>query len=234
MFLLLSTLFAIVYSAMSQDIIITTDSQKIEAVIETVSDSEVHYKRFTNPTGPTFIISTNKITSITYSNGEVETFMNNEMNIETQKTDKIAITQMYEIDDTYFYGDIRMNEIEYVSFLEKNCPVAYQQYVKGNNKIGTAKGLLFSGIAFDTAGIILTIVGATNANISEGMITFGGALMGIGTVFEIACIPTWIIGGRQRANALDIFNNTCASINQPQAYWSINASQNGIGLALNF
>ena len=39
------------------DLIIKTNSEKIEALIQEVSDTEVRYKKATNPNGPTFVLS---------------------------------------------------------------------------------------------------------------------------------------------------------------------------------
>ena len=234
---LVVSLFAAVFSAFSDDIIITTESEKIDAVIETVSETEVHYKKASNPTGPTFIINTSKIASIIYANGEVQAFKKTDIETKTepeQKTENnIAGLQMYKADNNkYVYNDITMNENEYVSFLQMNCPIAYEQYKLGNRRVNNAKGLLTAGIFADIAGIIMTVLGA-DFN-SKGLIAGGSVSMAVGTIFEIACIPTWIVGGRQRANAIDTFNSTCAGKTQPQAYWSVNASQNGIGLAFHF
>lgn len=60
--------------AYSQDLIVTNDSQKIEAKIIEVSDDAVRYKKFSNQDGPAFVIKTDKIASIIYQNGEVQTF----------------------------------------------------------------------------------------------------------------------------------------------------------------
>ena len=55
----------------AQDIIVTTDAQKIEAKITEVSKSDIRYKESDNLDGPTFIISIDEISSIIYSNGKV-------------------------------------------------------------------------------------------------------------------------------------------------------------------
>lgn len=57
--------------AFSQDIIVTTDAQKIEAKILEVSKHEIKYKEKDNLNGPTFVLETNEISSILYSNGKV-------------------------------------------------------------------------------------------------------------------------------------------------------------------
>lgn len=65
--------FAILASILSfaQDIIVTTDAKKIEAKILEVSKNEIKYKEQDNLDGPTFILSTEEISSIIYSNGKV-------------------------------------------------------------------------------------------------------------------------------------------------------------------
>jgi len=57
--------------AFAQDIIVTTDAQKIEAKILEVSKSEIKYKEIDNLEGPTFVLSTDEINSIIYANGKV-------------------------------------------------------------------------------------------------------------------------------------------------------------------
>ena len=55
----------------AQDIIVTIDANKIEAKILEVSKTEIRYKEADYLDGPTFILSTNDINSIIFSNGKV-------------------------------------------------------------------------------------------------------------------------------------------------------------------
>ena len=64
----------------AQDIIVTTDAQKIEAKILEVSKTEIKYKEKDNLDGPTFILETKDISSIIYSN-EHYVFSNNSLQI---------------------------------------------------------------------------------------------------------------------------------------------------------
>ena len=70
---LLSLLIVAVMSncVFAQDIIVTKDSQKIDAKILEVSKSEIKYKEFNYQDGPTFILSTVDIVTIIYANGKV-------------------------------------------------------------------------------------------------------------------------------------------------------------------
>ena len=60
--------------ACAQDIIITTDAQKIDAKILEVSKHEIRYKEKDNLDGPTFVLETKEINSIIYANGKVTVY----------------------------------------------------------------------------------------------------------------------------------------------------------------
>lgn len=70
-FTLCTCAFMVIASVCAQDIIVTTDAQKIEAKILEVSKTEIKYKEKDNLDGPTFILSTEEISSIIYKNGKV-------------------------------------------------------------------------------------------------------------------------------------------------------------------
>lgn len=78
--------FVAISSIWAQDIIVTTDAQKIEAKILEVSKSEIKYKEKDNIDGPTFILETKEISSIIYANGKVVLY--NQSN--TQKEEKVT------------------------------------------------------------------------------------------------------------------------------------------------
>ena len=60
------------FAAANVDILIKTNSEKIEAIIQEVSDTEVKYKKASNPTGPTYIIKISELATIIYANGDVQ------------------------------------------------------------------------------------------------------------------------------------------------------------------
>lgn len=63
---------------MAQDVIVTKQSERIDAKILKVTDSEIEYKRQNNLDGPTFTLSTSKIATIIFSNGDVQAYNVNE------------------------------------------------------------------------------------------------------------------------------------------------------------
>lgn len=73
--LLIVTFFAgLCISAAAQDIISTKDGRRIEAKIIQVDDSNISYKRYSNPNGPTFTIPISQIESVKYQNGESDVY----------------------------------------------------------------------------------------------------------------------------------------------------------------
>lgn len=69
--LLLAALCGI-FGASAQDLIVKTDSTKIEAKVVEITPESVRYKRFSNPDGPTYVLPTLEIHYIRYANGETE------------------------------------------------------------------------------------------------------------------------------------------------------------------
>jgi len=60
----------------AQDIIVTNNAQRQLAKIMEVSDSEIKYKDWDNLDGPLFILPTNEINSVIFSNGKVILYNN--------------------------------------------------------------------------------------------------------------------------------------------------------------
>ena len=69
----------------AQDVIITKDAKKIDAKILEVSKTEIKYKELDNLDGPTFILETQEINTIIYSNGKVTLYNQEEAKQETQQ-----------------------------------------------------------------------------------------------------------------------------------------------------
>lgn len=81
-FILLSTCMVGISSA--QDIIVKNDGSIIKAKVLELTDKQIKYKSHTNPDGPLYTINIDGVLSITYENGEKETFSN--ITIEDTKT----------------------------------------------------------------------------------------------------------------------------------------------------
>lgn len=69
-------LFALIvgFGAVAQDVIFLTNGDEIEAVVIKVTDSELEYKRYDNPDGPSYVRSLDKIFMVKYENGAKDVF----------------------------------------------------------------------------------------------------------------------------------------------------------------
>lgn len=72
--LLLLAAFFGAFTAAAQDLIVRNDSTKVEAKVIEISPENVRYKRFSNPDGPTYVLSVADICYIRYANGEMDRF----------------------------------------------------------------------------------------------------------------------------------------------------------------
>lgn len=79
----------VIASVCAQDIIVTTDAQKIEAKILEVSKTEIKYKEKDNLDGPTFTLGVEDINSIIYANGKV-TLFNDKQSAEKAEPESIV------------------------------------------------------------------------------------------------------------------------------------------------
>jgi hypothetical protein len=104
-------------SVLAQDLIVKRDSSRIEARVTEVSPSEVRYKRFSNPDGPTYVLPTADIHAIRYANGEEEVYelpapksMSSAPGTEPGSTSGSTASpapRQYEVGDYYERGDVR-------------------------------------------------------------------------------------------------------------------------------
>ena len=72
-FVILAVL-ATTFYVKAQDIIVTYENERIEAIIEEVSETQIKYKKLNNQDGPTFVLGTDKIATILYKDGTVQSF----------------------------------------------------------------------------------------------------------------------------------------------------------------
>ena len=70
--LLLATF--VVSATLAQDLIVKTDSTRIEAVVHEISTEQVRYKRYARPDGPTYVLPVAQICYIRYSDGFIENY----------------------------------------------------------------------------------------------------------------------------------------------------------------
>ncbi len=211
---------------MAQDLIFRSSTDSIQAQVLTINTTEITYRKWNNLEGPVYTISINEVAAIRYANGTYDFFTNKSVSTpETPKQNNSIM--LVRSGNTYYYGSNRMDIDATLKWLkEQNCPAAYEQFNTGLRTSKAGWGMLGSGLLLDTFGAIVYLL--------SGSEIVGGLLMGFGGALEIACIPTLVVGYSKMHNTVDVYNATCGKTAQVKPYWSIQASNNGIGLAYNF
>jgi len=212
----------------AQDIIVTTDARRIEAKVLEVSESEVKYKETDNLEGPTFIISTNNISSIVYANGKVALYQGTPTATNDPSDSNSAPFFVTRMGEKYTYKGVVMRGDVYAYFLSDNCPNAYLVY--HNGYIVAYTGLMFLSVA---VGLELgtLIGGAIAGGYNSSSLPFMYCALGC----SVASIPLLIVGYNKMHKSVDVFNQECSRrTSRMYGYWSVNASKYGVGLAFNF
>ncbi len=203
----------------SQDLIVTKKSEKFEVKIVEVSSTEIKYKKMNNIEGPTFVIPSSDVATIVYKNGEVQIFEDSSSPKKIEDfiaDDNVNRSQISRSGNSYFHNGVKMRGDTYKEFLNKNCFAAYKKYQEG-----------------ETLAILGWVCFGVGVGLDLGFSWWLPYSWAPALVCELVSIPTLIVGYNKMHKSAEIYNTTCVK-REPQAYWSINASQHGLGLALNF
>ena len=129
-----------------------------------------------------------------------------------------------------FYGDQVMNKKQCAEFLSTHNQPAYEKFQSGLNCVKGGWWTFGAGLLADAVGGILWYYGEDKQN--DAMSWSGLGFICAGGLAVIAAIPTIYIGYEKMNTAIDMFN--VAQATAPRAYWSVQGSENGVGLALHF
>ncbi len=152
--------------------------------------------------------------------------------------------QLVCISNTYYYGRTTMNSRQMLDwYAQQNCQAAYDQFAKGRKMAIAGWSCLGVGAALDLSlgAYYLAAVGMNYSKKSPAkIIRYSSSepilftIVGMtATAFEIASIPLLVIGYKRMHTSVDVYNYACTTA-QTQPYWTVQASDNGLGLALNF
>ena len=131
-----------------------------------------------------------------------------------------------------YYGDQAFNLKECVDFLSTtNNQAAYQKFQSGYKCYQAGWGLFGAGLGVDLVGSILVAFSPNDG--SDAMFYSGLTCLCAGAAAVVASLPTLFIGYPRLDEGIDMYNMSQVGA-ASQAYWTIQGSQNGIGLALHF
>lgn len=168
--------------------------------------------------------TTYKTTSVEYDNNNTYTISEDGNTVVmVKKTD----TPISRYGNRYTNQTVTMNNRQFLNFLKNSdCTAAYQQCKNGYNMAVAGWCCMGAGLGIYIVnyGIMLGSLDCNRWNIS--VMCLAGAL-------ELVSIPTLAVGYTRMHQAANIYNISC-SHKTPERYWSLEAGQNGIGIAYNF
>ena len=129
----------------------------------------------------------------------------------------------------YSYGNTQMDEIAFRRFLQNNNREVYLKYMKSNQMIYAGWGTLGGGTLLWVTGTII----CCEANKWHIMASLGIPMCTIGGCATIAGVPLLCVGYTRQKKAIRMFNEQ-NNVQEPELSLNLQASQNGIGLALSF
>lgn len=158
-------------------------------------------------------------------------------------------TQLMRVDNTYYYGGQAIDKSQLLDwYAQQNCKAAYEQFVRGQ-KLATAGWVCLGiGAALDVSAVVCAGIhwydvyspkssSAAPARVkgySTDALYFSAQCLSLGAAaFEIACIPLLVVGYHKMHSSADLYNVYCTTA-QARPYWTLQASNNGLGLAMKF
>jgi hypothetical protein len=222
--------FGIITNA--QDVITLKNGTDIEASISVIWDTEIQYKKFDNPNGPTYTLRKSEIFRIVYQNGSIETFNKVESDDRVVKNNDNSLSGKrmfpnsdgsvsFEGTDYKIYGKDEMQ-----NFLMNNCRPAFDQYTTGKRMQHSGGICLALGIPLSLASIGLWWL--------PGSIFYGPIITGGLTGMWIGGAINLSRGNRMVNGAFDTYNRMCTSSKSYSYKLEFGLTGNGMGVQLTF
>lgn len=182
-------------SLLAQDIIVTRQSERIDAKIMEVSETEIKYKKSSNPDGPVFVLNVDKIASIVYANGEVQVF-EKEQQKATEEKPKMSVPDRKIEEGVVLFREGRtivenkLGIYEPTNLKELLGDTEYDNYLYAQEMYGRGVTDITFGWIFTLGGITMSILGGANENMD---LMTGGIL--IAAVADVLLLVGYIKRG---------------------------------------
>ena len=207
---------------MTDNVMMGTTADEIQAGCKTLSE-----KLFSNtPTNKTSSKVATKASATQIPEMDANMKGEEKLVINSKSTQKMFGVKKYS------YGGSQMDEKQFVQFLYRNNTKIYANYVKSKKLISAGWWTMGTGI--------VSMLGLGLTSLVFGEEEVGISFISIGAAATVASIPILGVGYAKKKkvayslnNDLYVANNPSAT-NKPVVNLSVQSSQNGIGLALNF
>lgn len=228
----------------AQDIILTTDSEIISAVITEIGDDSIVYKKADNPDGPNFKINTSRVVKIQFANGTEQVFSQQAPSQVPQQQYPVQ-QQAYSPYSTPYYGPGRLS-LSNKGFMVRVDDVAGNELsdetleaLLTEDEMGTFRGMrVMSNIGRITSTVGAPIFGfglgwgLGNLIVGGYMSPFATSMMLIGGSVMIPGLIVGLIGDGRIRSVLDDYNHRNGYSYSPTIEFG--ATPYGMGLTFNF
>lgn len=234
--LLIALYCSISVFAANFDVIIKTNSEKIEAFIQEVGENELRYKKVSNPNGPTFVISLSQVASILYSNGEVQAIQHtlsqtNKNNESSTLSNLMPDGMMRHLGgDVYSVNGRTFKGKELELFLQQTCPDSYSYYKKQETMELAGYCLLGAGIP------ICLVVGVTTLCCSRSWdgVCVGAFFTALGGAASLSSVPLITLGNLNKKKVDEVYNLQCNKHMAFESELKLISGEKGLGIAFAF
>lgn len=258
--------FALLYGneLFAQDVIVTKNSEKIEAKITDVEQDCIKYKKYNYQEGPTYTILKADIASIIYQNGDVETFSNSNVansyssNSGSQQDGLISgycskvfikSRSLFAGNGSKFEGFVIGDNITNLSEQEienkiLNGQLVYMQDMEFKEYLSkydvNLYKLLKKSYVYETTGFVLTILGIATLSGGITSLLYLDASISVpfmlsGVAFMLPGIPLWVVGSNIHNKKIpSLYSAKYAPKNYSSISLTLGSTSTGIGLQLRF
>lgn len=180
-------------AANAQDVIVRNDGSTITSKVLEVSSTEIKYKKFSNPTGPTYSISKTDVNYINYENGDREDF------------GKAVAAQTTETSNTQFSFAQQQNNrpVSDVDLLRN-----YNRSYKKRAKTLKLTGLIGAGVCLAAGAYAILFL--TPEDNGDSSTIAGCSIIGFGAVWGSA----FYLAGMHQSRKANSYANTSTPLMQ--------------------
>ena len=234
-------LFTVCASMSAQDIILTRDSDIIEANVQEISDDVIIYKAFDNPDGPLYRMATSKIIKIKFKNGTEQTFNRSVAQSMSAPAASMPSSRLTYRSGDLYCGSTKLTDADMKSIMPVNL---YEQANGGLNMRNHGKRLVIAGSVLSAVGIVSAAVAGSQMyryDYNYGYVYYdetafafywtGMTVMSSGLTCLAVGVPLYCVGQSRAKKAASAYNT---SNGYPEVSFNVGSTRNGFGLFMNF
>ena len=208
-------LAGISFSSFAQDVIVKKDGKEIEALIIEVHETEIHYKKFNNQSGPTYIVSISALNLVRYENGDVESYESTIKKEQKAVTSKPKAEKSEEIvvrSGQYYYQgrQISTKKVKQL-FAQHNSEEAISMW----NRSSMNQGFSYAASIISYPVVLLAYFNPLSLIVDPGvaiLISIGGYVVSAG--LQVAHYGLKTLYANQRIEAVELYNEDVKSEQQ--------------------